>query len=274
MIVRIRHKKGMSRITLKTNHTIKDLKRKIKEALGVPATRQNLAVGNVGMERDSSIVSSLVENGTIITLSEVAPAKRKASSGSGIGAKKSKSAKKSGKKTKDGPEVFNWEGEGPEEIGQYIRAKQSQDHKIQDAGELVRNQTLREHRLSAEGAEKFKITELLDPSEFTSMARSRGKRYLSVEFSGGRKKRREVVAYYDEDTIKGIVRYCVRSYTTAKRVALKSALMCIGAETAAMWSPPLFWSICHSYPSKSVSEVFSELIKGEVEEYIAEQMSC
>eukprot|EP00471_Norrisiella_sphaerica_P002848 CAMPEP_0184479144 /NCGR_PEP_ID=MMETSP0113_2-20130426/978_1 /TAXON_ID=91329 /ORGANISM="Norrisiella sphaerica, Strain BC52" /LENGTH=263 /DNA_ID=CAMNT_0026857161 /DNA_START=219 /DNA_END=1010 /DNA_ORIENTATION=+ len=262
----------MIRITLDAKDTVGDLRRQVKQELKVPLSRQHLSIGGIKLERDHMVVSELMENGDIVLLKADAPAKRKPlKQGEGEGKKRQKKAK--GKCKTDGPEVFGWEGDDAESIAQTIRAHGAEGGKLSSSGIQVYLRTMQMHRLSAAAEGKYRITELLDPSDFTSSAVSRGKKYLSVEFSHGRKKHKEFVALYGDETIKGVIAAMVRTHTTAKRVTLKSSLRAIGAEKAAFSSPPLFWSVRHEYPEVSVESTFKALVQEAYDKFEEERGS-
>jgi len=252
IIIRIRHSKGMKRINVGPSDTVADLKRKVKAELNIPASRQKLSVGSIALEREGAKVMSILSHGEIVTLSAVAAPKRARtsdSSNSDAKTEKSKKQKKGKSKERSGPEVYAREGSSPEEIAKSIRLFEAGGG-MEKAGERVFLTSMQEYRLSSATADKYKITECLVPSDFSSQAVSRGEKFLSVQFSHARKKMKEIVVLYDEDTIEAVIKEAVKNHTTAKRTTLKSSLRAIGAQRAAYASPPLFWSVCHSYPDK------------------------
>eukprot|EP00465_Bigelowiella_longifila_P005560 CAMPEP_0185258154 /NCGR_PEP_ID=MMETSP1359-20130426/7119_1 /TAXON_ID=552665 /ORGANISM="Bigelowiella longifila, Strain CCMP242" /LENGTH=299 /DNA_ID=CAMNT_0027843533 /DNA_START=101 /DNA_END=1000 /DNA_ORIENTATION=+ len=267
-IIRIRHSKGMKRINVAASDTVADLKRKVKAELNIPASRQKLSVGSIGLERDGARVMSILNHGEIVTLSALAAPKRaRASDNSNSDAKSGKRKKQKGKSAKrDGPEVYAREGSSPEEIAKAIRLFDAGGG-LEKAGERVFLTSMKEYRLSSATSDKYQITECLVPSDFSSQAVSRGEKFLSVQFSHARKKMKEIVVLYDEDTIEAVIKEAVRNHTTPKRTTFKSSVRAIGAQRAAYSSPPLFWSVCHSYPDMDVSEAFKSLIQSALEEF-------
>jgi len=263
---------GMKRINLEAKETVRDLKRKISKELKFPMTRMKLQVGPIALERDGQTCSELLEHGQIINLKVGAPKRVASKEHRKDGNQKKRPSKK---RKGQGPEVFHWEGKSPAEIACNLRLANGSgtgdSRSISDAGERIYMETMAEHRMKAAESDKYKIVELLDPSDFTSSAVSRGKKYLMVDFSWGRKKHKEVAALYDDATLRGIILEMVKTHTTRRRITVKSSLKVIGARAASMFSPPLFWSVCHLYPNQEVREAFEDLIVEAIETMIKEE---
>ena len=272
LVIRVRHADGMRRIEMEGLHTVGGLKRRIMEELGTPMSRQVLTLpppGSESLSKDSATLASAgLKHGSIVTLSTQPPKKRaRNSSSNSRGDAKgsrggSKPARKKSRKSKETePDVFEREGETGAEIALAFRTSGSAAAGgLMGAGERIYSQTRREYRLKAAQAKKVKIMEvpapphaalhsslasrshthahtfawekLLEASRFSSTAVSRGRKYLVVEFTAGRKKVKEVVALYEAPLVESVVSALVKTHTSAARTTMQSSLHAMGMCTA------------------------------------------
>ena len=128
--------------------------------------------------------------------------------------------------------------------------------------------------------EKVEVTECLEQSHLTSRHKSRGKLHLIVMYSYKRRKRKESVCFYNDDKIGEIINELLWRSVDEKERECKFIKNKINHKTIIEWiksnklnfhemanrSPPLLWSLFHSFPNKPIENVLETFVKNALKE--------
>ena len=127
----------------------------------------------------------------------------------------------------------------------------------------------------------MQITEILERSRFSSNAKSRGQRHLIVAYSFKRRKRAETVCFYEDAQIGEIIKNILwKSMDESEREAVfgknnKNEKIIIEelmhskkltVEEMSQRSPPLLWSLLHSFPNQRIENVMEQFVRTALKE--------
>ena len=124
----------------------------------------------------------------------------------------------------------------------------------------------------------MKIEEYLEKSHLSSRAKSRAKRHLIVDYSFKRKKRKETVCFYEDEVIEEMVANILwesvadgdrkvlfgRKRIYKKHIEELMDTAHLKKNELAERSPPMLWSLVHSFPNRNINDVIHDFVKSAI----------